>query len=162
MSVTGGQPNGVGTFSFTATAKDMAGNVTTKTGSYKVRYLVKFDTAFWLQPINDTAHTVSTTTSVFKAGSTVPAKFRITDAGGKSIQTNTPPVWVTPVKGSATTAPVDETVYSDTAMSSSTFAWMDQHYQFNWGSPKNGAGYYWRIGVKLDDNTIQAVNIGLK
>jgi len=27
---------------------------------------------------------------------------------------------------------------------------------------KTGAGYYWRIGVKLDDNTIQSVNIGLR
>jgi hypothetical protein len=30
------------------------------------------------------------------------------------------------------------------------------------GSPKNGAGYYWRIGVKLDDGTTQTVNIGLR
>ena len=162
MTVTGGLPNGVGTFSFTATAKDMAGNVATKTGSYKVRYRVVYDSAFWLQPINDTAHTVSTTTSVFKSGSTVPAKFRITDANGNLVQTNTAPVWVTPVKGSATTAPVDESVYSDPAMSGSAFTWMSTHYQFNWGSPKNGNGYYWRIGVKLDDNTIQAVNIGLR
>ena len=162
MTVTGGLPNGVGTFNFTATAKDMAGNVTTRTGSYKVRYLVKYDTAFWLQPINDTAHTVSTTTSVFKAGSTVPAKFRITDANGNLVQTNSAPVWVNPVKGSATTAPVDESVYSEPAMSGSAFTWMGTHYQFNWGSPKNGAGFYWRIGVKLDDNTIQAVNIGLR
>ena len=164
LTVTGGLPNGVGTFNFTATAKDMAGNVTTKTGSFKVRYLVKYDTAFWLQPINDTAHTVSTTTSVFKAGSTVPAKFRITDANGNAVQTNSPPVWVTPVKGSATTAQVDESVYAEPAMSGSVFAWSasDRHYQFNWGSPKNGAGFYWRLGVKLDDNTIQAVNIGLR
>ncbi len=164
MTVTGGLANGVGTFSYSATAQDKAGNVTTTTGSFKVRYLVKYDTAFWLQPINDTAHTVSTTTSVFKAGSTVPAKFRITDAGGNVVQTNSPPVWVTPVKGSATTAPVDEALYSEAAMSGSSFAWSatDQHYRFNWGSPKNGAGYYWRIGVKLDDNTVQAVNIGLR
>ena len=162
LTVTGGLPNGVGTFNFTATAKDMAGNVTTTTGSYRVRYLVRYDTAFWLQPINDTAHTVSTTTSVFKSGSTVPAKFRITDANGNVVQTNSPPVWVTPVKGSATTAPVDESIYSDPAMSGSVFSWMNGHYQFNWGSPKNGAGHYWRIGVKLDDNTIQAVNIGLR
>ncbi len=162
MTVTGGLANGVGTFSFTATAKDMAGNVATLSGSYKVRYRVVYDSAFWLQPINDTAHTVSTTTSVFKAGSTVPAKFRITDANGNLVQTNSPPVWITPAKGSATTSPVDENVYSEPAMSGSAFTWMSTHYQFNWGSPKNGAGYYWRIGVKLDDNTIQAVNIGLR
>ena len=164
LSATGGLANGVGTWSFTATAKDKAGNVATRTGTYKVRYRVVYDTAFWLQPINDTAHTTSTTTSVFKAGSTVPAKFRLTDASGKPIQANTPPAWVNPVKGSATTAAVDETVYTDPAMSGSLFTWSatDQHYGYNWGSPKNGAGFYWRIGVKLDDGTMQAVNIGLR
>lgn len=39
---------------------------------------------------------------------------------------------------------------------------MGGHHQFDWGSPENGSGYYWRIGVKLDDNTIQAVNVGLR
>jgi hypothetical protein len=31
-----------------------------------------------LQPINDTAHQVGTSTSVFKAGSTIPVKFQLT------------------------------------------------------------------------------------
>lgn len=164
LTATGGLANGVGTWTFTATARDNAGNVATKTGSYKVRYRVVYDTAFWMQPINDTAHTTSTTTSVFKAGSTVPAKFRLTDASGKPIQANSPPAWVAPVKGSATTAAVDESVYSDPAMSGSVFTWSatDLHYGYNWGSPKNGAGHYWRIAVKLDDGTMQAVNIGLR
>ena len=164
MTITGGTANGVGTFSYSATATDMAGNAITLRGSYSVRYLVRSGTAFWLQPINDTAHTVSTTTSVFKSGSTVPAKFRITDANGKAVQTNSPPAWIAPVKGSATSSPVDESVYTEPAMSGSAFAWSatDQHYHYNWGSPKNGNGYYWRIGVKLDDGTIQTVNIGLR
>ena len=105
FTVTGGTATGVSTFNYTATAKDMAGNVTTVTGGYTVRYpVVTYSTTFWLQPINDTAHTKDNTTSVFKAGRTVPAKFRIVDANGKSIQTATPPQWITPAKGSATTA----------------------------------------------------------
>jgi hypothetical protein len=36
VSVTGGQPNRVGTFNFTVTATDKAGNTTTQTRSYKV------------------------------------------------------------------------------------------------------------------------------
>jgi hypothetical protein len=164
VSVTGGLANGVGTFSFSATAKDVAGNVTTVTGSYKVIYNVPQGTAFWLQPINDTAHEVNATSSVFKAGSTVPAKFRLKDANGQAIQTNSAPVWLSPVKGSATTATVDETVYSEPADTATMFRWSatDQQYQYNWASPKNGAGNYWRIGVKLDDGTVQTVNIALR
>jgi hypothetical protein len=165
FTVTGGTSNGVGTFNYTATAKDLAGNVTTVSGTYTVRYpVVVYSTSFWLQPINDTAHTTGTTTSIFKAGSTVPVKFRIVGADGKAIQTATPPQWITPQKGSATTAAVDETVYSDPATSGSAFTWntTEQLYQFNWASPKNGNGYFWRIGVKLDDGTTQAVNIGLR
>ncbi len=63
ITVTGGLANGVGTFTYTANAKDKAGNATTATGSYQVRYAIKTGTAFWLQPINDTAHTVGATTS---------------------------------------------------------------------------------------------------
>ncbi len=165
FTVTGGTSSGVATFNYTATARDVAGNVTTVTGSYTVRYpVVTYSTSFWLQPINDTAHTAGATTSVFKSGSTVPAKFRILDANGKSIQTATPPQWITPAKGSATTSAVDETVYTDPATSGSNFTWnaTEQLYQFNWASPKNGNGYFWRIGVKLDDGTTQAVNIGLR
>jgi hypothetical protein len=163
VTVTGGLANGVGTYNFTATATDKAGNTTTVTGSYTVIYNVASNVAFWLQPINDTAHTTSTTTSVFKAGSTVPAKFQLKDATGKIVQANSAPVWLTPVKGSATTAPVDESLYSDPADSGTTFRWdaTAQQYIYNWGTPKT-PGYYWRIGVKLDDNTTQYVNIGLR
>ena len=60
----------MGTFTYTATATDKAGNTTTVTGTYKVIY--RFDG--FLQPINDTAHQVGVSTSVFKAGSTVPVE----------------------------------------------------------------------------------------
>src|SRR5207245_1245966 len=57
VTVTGGTPNGVGTFSYTATATDKAGNKSTTTiGIYRVVY--RFDG--FLQPINDTAHQVGT------------------------------------------------------------------------------------------------------
>ena len=165
FTVTGGLVNGVGTYNYTTTAKDVAGNVTTVTGSYTVRYpVVVYSTSFWLQPINDTAHTTGSTTSVFKAGSTVPVKFRLVGADGKAIQTNTLPQWITPAKGSATTTTVNEDLYGEVATSGSTFTWnaAEQLYQFNWASPKNGNNYFWRIGVKLDDGTTQAVNIGLR
>ena len=117
VTVTGGTANGVGTFSWTATATDKAGNSVSQTGTYKVVY--KFDG--FLQPINDTAHQVGTSTSVFKAGSTIPVKFQLKNAAGTAVQSAAAPVWLTPVKGGAMSLPVDETVQTVTADSGSTF-----------------------------------------
>ena len=158
VTVTGGASTGVGTFTYTATATDKAGNTTTLTGTYKVIY--RFDG--FLQPINDTAHQVGASTSVFKSGSTVPVKFQLKNSAGQPVQSATAPVWLTPVKGSAMTAPVDETVYTASADSGSTFKYDSTagQYAYNW---KTGTGgNYWRIGVTLDDGQTYYVNIGLR
>ncbi len=159
VTVTGGNANGVGTFTYSATALDKAGNSTTITGTYRVIY--KF--GGFLQPINDTAHQVGVSTSIFKAGSTVPVKFQLRNSSGALVQATTAPVWMTPVKGSAMSAPVDESVYSLAADSGSTFR-LDaaaQQYIFNWKTG-NAGGNYWRIGVTLDDGQTYYVNIGLR
>jgi hypothetical protein len=156
VTVTGGTANGVGTFTYTATATDKAGNRITATGTYKVVY--RFDG--FLQPINDTAHQVGTSTSVFKAGSTVPVKFQLKKADGTVVQANTAPVWMTPAKGVSMSMPVDETAYSVAADSGSTYRSDGQQYIYNW---KTGiGGSYYRIGVTLDDGQTYYVNIGLK
>jgi hypothetical protein len=158
VTVSGGSTNGVGTFSWTATATDKAGNTTTVAGTFQVVY--RFDG--FLQPINDTAHQVGTTTSVFKAGSTVPAKFQLKNAAGTVVQAATVPSWLTPVKGSPMSAPVDESVYTASGDSGSTYRYdaAAQQYIYNW---KTGTGgNYWRIGVKLDDGQTYYVNIGLR
>jgi hypothetical protein len=155
--VTGGS-NGVGSFTWTATATDRAGNIGIQTGTYKVVY--RFDG--FLQPINDTAHQVGTATSVFKAGSTVPAKFQLKNASGQVVQAATAPVWLTPVKGSSMSMPVDESVYTASADSGTTYRYdaTAQQYTYNW---KTGTGgNYHRIGVKLDDGQTYYVNIGLR
>jgi hypothetical protein len=156
VTVTGGTANGVGTFSYTATATDKASNQVKTTGTYKVVY--RFDG--FLQPINDTAHQVGTSTSVFKGGSTVPAKFQLKKADGTVVQANTAPVWLTPAKGAAMGLPVDESLYSAPADSGSTYRSDGQQYIYNW---KTGTGgYYYRIGVTLDDGQSYYVNIGLR
>jgi hypothetical protein len=158
VKVSGGNANGVGTFSYTATATDKAGNTTTVTGSYKVIY--RFDG--FLQPINDTAHQVGTSTSVFKAGSTIPAKFQLKRSDGTVVQAAAAPTWLVPVKGSAMSALVDESVYTASADSGSTYRFDStaQQYIYNW---KTGTGgNYWRIGVTLDDGQTYYVNIGLR
>jgi len=158
VTVTGGTANGVGTFSYTATATDKAGNTSTMTGSYKVVY--RFDG--FLQPINDTAHQIGTSISVFKAGSTIPVKFQLKKADGMLVQANTAPVWLTPVRGSSMSLPVDETAYTASGDSGSTYRYDSTatQYIYNW---KTGtSGYYYRIGVTLDDGQSYYVNIGLR
>jgi hypothetical protein len=158
VTVSGGTANGVGTFSYTAIATDKAGNTATLTGTFNVVY--RFDA--FLQPINDTAHQVGASTSIFKAGSTVPVKFQLKSSTGGLVQTATAPIWLTPVKGVSMSAPVDETVYTASADSGTTYRWdaTAQQYIYNW---KTGTGgNYWRIGVKLDDGQTYYANIGLR
>ncbi|GAB2766223.1 hypothetical protein GCM10027039_29010 [Terrabacter koreensis] len=154
-----GAPNGVGTFNWTATATDKAGNAVSQSGTYKVVY--KFDG--FQQPINDTAHQTGTTTSIFKAGSTIPVKFQLRNSAGQSVQSAAAPVWLTPVKGGAMNLPVDETAQTVTADSGSTYRYdaTAQQYIYNWKTPSTGGSYY-QIGVKLDDGQTYFVNIGLR
>jgi hypothetical protein len=159
VTVTGGTANGVGTFTYTATAIDKAGNKATTTGSYKVVY--RFDG--FLQPINDTAHQVGTSISVFKAGSTIPVKFQLRNASGQLVQSAAAPVWLTPVLGAKMSMPVDETTVTVSADSGSTFRYdaTAQQYMYNWKTPSTSGNYY-QIGVKLDDGQTYYVNIGLR
>jgi hypothetical protein len=159
VSVTGGNANGVGTFSYTATATDKAGNSSTVSGTYRVVY--RFDG--FLQPINDTAHQVGASTSIFKAGSSVPVKLQLKKADGTVVQAINAPAWLTPVKGSAMSVPVDEAVYTAMADSGSAYRYdaTAQQYIYNWKTG-TASGNYWRIGVSLDDGQTYYVNIGLR
>ncbi|HEX6290650.1 MAG TPA: PxKF domain-containing protein [Herpetosiphonaceae bacterium] len=160
ISVSGGTANGVGTFNYTATATDKAGNLKTESGTYKVIY----KWGGFQQPINDTAHQIGTSTSIFKGGSTVPVKLQLKKADGSIVQSNTLPQWLTPAKGSPTTAQVDESVYSDPATGGSTYKYdaTAQQYIYNWSTKGAAVGYYHRIGVTLDDGQTYYVNIGLR
>lgn len=158
VTVAGGSSNGVGTWTYTATAVDRAGNTTTITGTYRVIY--RFEG--FAQPINDTAHQIGSSTSVFKAGSTVPVKFQLKNSAGVSVASTVAPTWLTPVKGSAMTAAVDESVYAASPDSGSAFRYdaASAQYIYNW---KTGTGgNYWRVGVRLDDGQTYFVNIGLR
>lgn len=156
VTISGGTPNGVGTFTYTARATDTAGNTATTTGSYRVIY--RFDG--FLQPINDTAHQVGTSTSVFKGGSTIPVKLQLKNASGTLVQTNVAPAWLTPAKGASMNLPVDESLYSVAADSGSTYRVEGSQYSYNWKTASGGN--YYRIGVRLDDGQTYYVNIGLR
>lgn len=157
IDVTGGNANHVGEYTVTATATDKAGNTTMVTAIYHVQYAWNgFD-----QPINDTAHQVSQSISVFKAGSTVPTKFTLLGPDGQPVTPITAPKWITPTRGVATSLPVDETVYTDPADTFTTYTGSGAHWQHNWKTDKAQAGYYWRIGVRLDDGTTHYVSMAL-
>ena len=157
---TGGTANGVGTFTYTASATDKAGNVGTATVTYTVVY--GYGTTLFLQPVNDTAHQTGLATSVFNAGQTIPMKFQLRNASGAVIQSGTAPKWLNPVKGSTTTAAVNESAYTAAETVGGTYAWDGTQYQYNWKTDKTQGGSYWRVGVTLDDGQTYYVNIALR
>lgn len=89
-------------------------------------------------------------------------KFVLKDANGAVVQSASLPLWVTPQKGSPTSATVDETVYSDPATSGTTYRWDGSQYIYNWSTKGFSAGFFWRIGVTFDDGQTYFVYIGLR
>jgi hypothetical protein len=59
---------------------------------------------------------------------------------------------------------VDESAYSDQPSSSGTYRWDStaQQYIYNRGTSSGQKGFYWRLGVQLDDGQTYTVNIGLR
>ena len=156
----GGTANGVGTFTYTATATDKAGNVGTAKATYTVVY--GYGATLFLQPVNDTAHQTGLGTSVFNAGQTIPMKFQLRNAAGQVIQAGSTPKWLTPVKSGATAAAVNEAASAAAETVGGTYAWDGTQYQYNWKTDKAQAGSYWRVGVTLDDGQTYFVTIGLR
>jgi len=157
----------VGSHTATVPAGTATDNVGHTSDAATCTYNVGYAFSGFLQPINDTAHFVGATTSIFKAGSTVPVKFQLTDANGVPVQAaGSAPSWLTPIKGAAlpSSATVDESTYSASASSGLNYRWdaTSQQYIFNWNTAKNQSGSYWRIGVSLDDGSSYYVSIGLK
>lgn len=150
----------------TITVPAAVDNVGHSSGTTDCSYHVGYDFSGFLQPINDTAHFVGETTSVFKAGSTVPVKFQLLDANGVAVQAAAAPAWLSPAEGSAvpSSIAVDESSYDIPASSGSFFKWdaTSRQYVFNYKADKSQAGHFWRIGVKLDDGSVQYVSVALR
>ena len=131
-----------------------------------LRVIYRFDG--FLQPINDTAHTTycgaPCVASIFKGGSTVPVKFQLKDAFGVVVQSAALPMWLTPIKGGPVSAAIDESSYSDPGTSGNQFKWdpTSRQYSYNWSTKGFAIGYYWRVGVTLEDGQTYAVYVGLK
>lgn len=118
----------------------------------------------FLQPIDDPANNPKNTPSIFKAGSTVPVKFQLKNASGDVAQASLLPIWAAPQKGAPLNATVDESVYTESATSGSTYRWdvASQQYIYNWSTKGLQAGYWYRVYAKLDDGKIYSVVVGLR
>jgi hypothetical protein len=116
------------------------------------------------QPINDTTYNPRQAPSVFKAGSTVPVKFQLRNAFGTPVQASTSPLWLTPQRGAAMSAAVDESTYSDPATSGTSYRWdpPSQQYIYNWSTKGLTARYWYKVFAQLDDGKIYSVFVGLK
>ncbi len=115
-----------------------------------------------LQPIN----AGNPGNSVFKQGSTVPAKFRVCDVNGNSIgTTGLITGFVLYQINSGTIAPIDETIDNSTNDLGWRFDPMGQQWIFNMSTKtapanKMNQTYYFRID--LNDGTSVYFNFGLK
>ena len=142
------------------TATDKVGHTKSETCSYSVNY----GFSGFLQPINWTAHQVmGTNASNFKAGSTVPVKFRLTDANGNPVQAGSAQ-WLPHQKLTSTSQAVDEATYSDPATAGTLYKWdpTAQQYVYNWSTKGMSSGFYYKIGVKLDDGQTYYTYISLR
>jgi hypothetical protein len=150
----------VGPQSKTITVEDKVGHTDLATCDYSVKY----GFSGFLQPINYTAHQVlDTNVSTFKAGSTVPVKFKLTDANGNTVQAGSAQ-WITPQKLTATSQAVDEATYSDPATAGNLYKWDSTAQQsiYNWSTKGLPSGFYYKIGVKLDDGQTYYTYISLR
>jgi hypothetical protein len=154
----------VGSKSFNVSVKDKAGNLASQTNNYMVVYapvgaicpLGPGRTI--LPPINPDG------SSVFKKGSTVPAKFRVYDANCNSI--GTPGVvadfrLIQVISGTITTN-VNEEVISTAADPAFRWSASDQQWIFNINTKNLSANMTYIFQVSLNDGTNILFRYGLK
>jgi hypothetical protein len=158
-------PSGAGTYTYSAHAKDNAGNTTSETRTYKLLYGAAIGP--FLQPINTDG------SSRFKLGSTVPVKFQAlcgtTPVANVVAQLNVKKADGTPNPG------IDEAISTAASTTGNLFRWTgapDNQYIFNL-STKSGytnpgastptafATGTWTISAVLDDGTYRSVDIQL-
>jgi hypothetical protein len=165
VSVTGGVPPGVGTFTATCSgASDQAGNnAAPVTIHYNVTYAPAGTMCLGdaghqiLQPINANG------TSVFNGKSTSPAKFRVCNANGVSI--GTPGVvssfGIYQIINGTATAP-NEDVASTTP--DTMFRWdpSAQQWIFNINNKTYASNQTYYFQIKLNDGSVILFNYGLK
>ncbi len=152
----------VGTKEFKVFAEDRAGNTTLQTITYKVQYssgtCLGNSGHTILQPINNDG------TSIFKQGSTVPAKFRVCNNNGISVGT------LGVINNFSLISTVSETTINsvndpvDSTTPEVSFRWdaTNQQWIFNMNTKTLSAGKTYFYKINLNDGTIIEFSFGLK
>ena len=143
--------NQPGLNTFTLTATDVAGNTSTRTTAFPVLY----DFGGYLPPVPGDS------TGVFKLGSVVPVKFRLTDTGGVSIATAVARLALQMFAGGQPVGTAIDATPPGTADAGDRFRYDGNQYIYNL-STKGLAVGTWQLQVRLDDGTVHSVAIGLK
>lgn len=151
----------VGGKTFTVEALDNAGNPTTEKAVYTVQYnssgLCNNEPAHAiLQPINPDG------TSIFKQGSTVPAKFRVCDAQGIPVSENPVQSFTLAQVSSASTTNINESVSSTTPDSNFRFDPLNKQWIFNMNTKNLLAGKTYFYRILLNDLTDIQFSFGLR
>jgi hypothetical protein len=140
----------LGKTTVTCTAKDKAGNASTK--SFVVNVTVSW--GGFQQPINADG------TSVFKSGSTIPVKFRLSGASVTATNLDARLYWTKISNGVAGTE--TEAVATSAASEGNQFRYSDGQYIFNLNTKSmSGEGTY-QLRVDLGDDVSHTVIVSLK
>jgi hypothetical protein len=152
----------VGTKTFSVNASDVAGNVAMASVGYSVQYLsagacLGEPTHQALQPVNADG------SSVFKAGSTVPVKFRVCDALGASVGTAGVVTSFNLVQINTGTL-TDVNVAAASTSSDSQFRWdpAAQQWVFNLSTKDLQSNNTYTYRITLNDGTMINFKFGLK
>ena len=138
-----------GTTTVTCSTTDAAGN--TATGSFTVQ--VTFAWSNVLAPINADG------SSLFKLGSTVPVKFRLT-GDSSAIGNLVSRVYVTKLTNSVSGSEL-EAISTSAATEGSLFRYADGQYMFNLATKSLSAGT-WRVRIDLGDAVTHTVIVSLR
>jgi hypothetical protein len=140
-----------GTNTFTLAATDVAGNTAAQTATFTVLY----NFSGFLPPISNDGGTV------FKLGSTVPVKFRLTGGSGASVSTAVAHLALQLTSnGVPSGTPIDATA-SGGADAGNLFRYDGTQYIFNLSTTALTVGT-WQLQAILDDGTTHTVLIGAK
>ena len=143
--------NHPGTNTFTLTATDVAGNTSTRTATFSVLY----DFGGFLPPVPGDS------SGVFKLGSVVPVKFRLTDAGGLAVASAVARLTLQMYAGGQPLGtPIDATPPGNADVGD-LFRYDGSQYIYNLSTKALAVGT-WQLQVRLDDGTVHSVAIGLK
>ncbi len=144
VSVTGGNANGVGTFTATCSgALDVAGNP----GAVSVTYAVRYPFVGFFQPV-DNLPMVNTV----NAGQSIPVKFSLRGNRGLNIFASGYPA-VQACGGGGGSGPIDEIEETVSSGSGLSYNAASDSYSYVWKTDKAWAGACRQLIVRLNDGT---------